>query len=24
VPHFHLHLLAGRPLGPLLSPSSCR
>jgi hypothetical protein len=24
VPHFHLHLLAGRPLGPLLSPSPCR
>jgi diadenosine tetraphosphate (Ap4A) HIT family hydrolase len=22
VPHFHLHLLAGRPLGPLVSASS--
>jgi len=24
VPHFHLHLLAGRPLGPLLSSPPCR
>ncbi len=22
VPHFHVHLLAGRPLGPLLTPAS--